>query len=185
MTKDEYTAERLAIIARLGPAVKGNGFETVSNQCQIELDRLLGHFMASKRAEQKQAKTNTAVKPVNVLQETLASIPELQKKEWKKQPLPEIIVSDKDLKGFTAIQAGILREHFLNLDLSSKTLANKFNQSYQFVAGLLRSKEVCYLETKYFREVLSIETQKSILRAVKAGDNRILEASTEYLKLLT
>lgn len=183
MTKEEYTQERNKLIELYGKPTKDyDGSPT--NECARQLNKLKGQYLASIRHENKQKRLEIQQnKPAN-LTELVSDIPPDKQKEYRKQPLPEIIIDDKDLKGFSPLEQEILKAHFLNLDLTHSQLANIYNKSRQFISGLLRSKETKLLEVKYFNEVLRLETMKSLIRAVKAGDNRIIEGASEFLKIM-
>lgn len=182
MTKNEYESAKAEIVKNLGIPVRGNGFETEDNESAKALNSLKGQYLASQRANKKLKAVNELQ---NSLEQAVSEIPEAKKQEYRKYTLPSIIVLDKDLKDFEKIEALIVKDYLENMDLEPKFLANKYGKSYQFVAGLLNSKLVENLRIKYYGLCLKAETMKSSLRAIKAGDTRVLQSAIEYLKLMS
>ncbi len=130
----------------------------------------------------KQANQYSPSAPTH-LSDALDSSPQIREKYTKVQ-LPDVTLLDKDLEAFDAIERDILRAYFANRALTAKQLGDRFAKPYQFVAGLLKRPAVDRLKLKYFYEVLSDETQLALMRGVKAGDSKLIEASAEYLKVL-
>ncbi len=98
--------------------------------------------------------------------------------------LPESKLLDKDLRGFDAIQKDILRAYFKDRSVKPSVLAQQFNQSYQFVAGFLKSNQVQLLVNKHFTEDLDEYTKLSLLALVKAKDPRATLVAAEYRNIL-
>lgn len=108
-------------------------------------------------------------------------------KAWKRPKytkLPSIIVLDKDLKGFTAIEAEIVKQHYLDRSLSVQALAHQFNKPYQTIAGLFRRAEFKALELKYFLDELGGATQTAILQMIKNGNPNVVQHAAEYLGVM-
>ncbi len=165
MTYQEYKQE---VEAKYGPAI--NDFDNGPNQsAKMLLDFKAKHMQAKAKEAKAAVKAIVASNQEKVLE----------------VELPESKLLDKDLKGFTAIQQDILRAYFANRSAKPSALASQFNQTYQFVAGFLKSNKVQLLANKYFVEDLDEYTRLGLLALVKAKDPRAILAAAEYNGVLS
>jgi hypothetical protein len=168
MTKLEFETEKQRIIDTLGQPVHGNGYETESNECQKQLDKLKGQYLASCRI------TKPRQPVLESKEDVVSSLGRLR----------EITLVESDLVEFSVIEQELLKAYFANRSVNPKTLANRFNKSYQFVAGFLKSRAVLSLKAKYFHETLNENTQLALLKLTEDADPKIVLAAAEYLKIL-
>lgn len=175
MTKEEYQTAKSDILAKYGKPEYDYDRKPL-NQAAVEMTKIKMELLQTARI----AKRTERLEQKAVQQTETAVLADIV----PKSSLGSLVVLEKDLRGFTALEGEIIRAYFANRNLSPQQLGRQFNKSHQFVGGLLRRPEFKLLRLKYFNEELSSMTQNAVLDAIKRGNPNIIQAAVEYTGLM-
>lgn len=179
MTKIEYEQAKKDIISKLGEPV--SELQNPVNESAKQLQALRVQYMLAVKQSKKQASqqsTESSLTPTDSISEPKPFT------KPKYQKLPPIVVLNEDLKGFTSIEAEIVKAHFLDRSLSTQQLGHQFNLPYQKIAGIFRRPEFKLLRLKYFESELGVTTQDAVLQLIKHGNPNAVSMAVDYLGIM-
>jgi hypothetical protein len=183
MTKEEYLIQKEEII-------KAHGKPEYDNYAPVnEAARLLEGLKLQRRNAQhainiKAAKEAGKKMAPDGMKEIADTIDPKDRKEHELHTIPQIFLDETDLRHLTDDEKRIVELHYFNLRLTDKQIALELGLSRQKVTAFLKSTIKLMLDAKVFDKLMPIEERIALLRAVRAGDSKIVLRMSEHHKVI-